>query len=228
MVKGASLSMDNVTVAAGTALSATVQESVTPYVRAFVGRDLNSPQAAILTLGVAPSEYAPGIAADIAGGYNSTNTTDGLTTYFYESAFSVDWDTDTDASQIWGTTAPTAAELESIKSWATANNIANPNGKLGLESYLLGCTSLLTVDPTLHIDAIEQTETGWTITVSASAGETAIPLSDAINGTLKVRYASTLNGTWTEATYAPTFANGAATVTVTAEGAKFIKAAVTK
>ena len=80
----------------------------------------------------------------------------------------------------------------------------------------------------MHIDAIEQTETGWTITVSASAGETAIPLSDAINGTLKVRYASTLDGTWTETTYAPTFANGTATVTVTAEGAKFMKAAITR
>ena len=228
MVKGVSLSMDNVTVAAGTALSATVQEGVTPYVRAFVGRDLNSPQTAILTYGIAPSAYAPGITNNIAGGYNSTSTADGLTTYFYESAFSVDWDTDTDASLIWGTTAPTAAELESIKSWATANNIVDPNGKLGLESYLLGCTSLLTVDPTLHIDAIEQTETGWTITVSASAGETAIPLSDAINGTLKVRYAADLTGSWTDATYTPTFANGTATVTVTAEGAKFMKAAITR
>ena len=228
LVSGASLSMDNVTVAAGTALSATVKEGVTPYVRAFVGRDLNSPQAAILTLGVAPSEYAPGIAADIAGGYNSTSTVDGLTTYFYESAFSVDWHTDADASLIWGTTAPTAAELTKIESWATTNNIVDPNGKLGLESYLLGCTSVLAVDPVLHIDAIEQTETGWAITVSASAGETAVPLSSAINGTLKVRYASTLDGTWTEATYAPTFTNGTATVTVTAEGAKFMKAVITR
>ena len=228
MVKGASLSMDNVTVAAGTALSATVQESVTPYVRAFVGRDLNSPQTAILTYGVAPSEYAPGIAADIAGGYNSTSTADNLTTYFIESAFSVDWDTDPDASAIWGTTAPTAEELTKIESWATTNSIVDANGKLGLESYLLGCTSVLAVDPELHIDAIEQAETGWTITVSASAGEAAVPLSSAINGTLKMRYASTLGGTWTEATYAPTFANGTATVTVTAEGAKFIKAVITK
>jgi hypothetical protein len=193
-----------------------------------VGRDLNSPQTALLTYGVAPSEYEPGIAKDIAGGYNSTSTADNLTTYFIESAFSVDWDTDPDASTIWGTTEPTAAELTKIESWATANNIANPNGKLGLESYLLGCTSILAVDPELHIDAIEQTETGWTITVSASAGEAAIPLSTAINGTLKVRYAATLNGSWTDATYAPTFANGTATVTVTAEGAKFIKAAITK
>ena len=232
MAKGVSLSMDNVTVAAGTALSATVQEGVTPYVRAFVGRDLNSPQTAILTLGVAPSEYEPGIAADIAGGYNTTSTADGpdpLTTYFYVSAFSVDWDTDTDASLIWGTTAPTAAELESIKSWATANNIADPNGKLGLESYLLGYTSVLAVDPVLHIDAIEQTETGWTITVSASAGEAAVPLSSAINGTLKVRYAADLaTGSWTDAVYTPTFTNGTATVTVTAEGAKFMKAAITR
>lgn len=80
----------------------------------------------------------------------------------------------------------------------------------------------------MHIDAIEQTETSWTITVSASADETAIPLSDAINGTLKVRYASTLDGTWTDATYTPTFANGTTTVTVTAEGAKFIKAVITR
>ena len=227
MVSGVSLSMDNVTVASGTAMSATVKEGVTPYVRAFVGRDLNSPQTAILTSGVAPSEYEPGIAAGIAGGYDSISIENGMTTYFIE--FSVDWDTDADASQIWGTTAPTAAELESIKSWATANNIADPNGKLGLESYLLGCTSRLTVDPVLHIDAIEQTETGWKITVSASAGESAVPLSSAINGTLKVRYAADLaTGSWTDATYTPTFANGTATVTVTAEGAKFMKAAITR
>ncbi len=229
MVKGVSLSMDNVTVAAGTALSATVKEGVTHYIGAFVGNDLNSPQTAILTYGIAPSEYAPGITNNIAGGYNSTSTADGLTTYFYESAFSVDWDTDTDASLIWGTTAPTAEELTKIESWATTNNIVDPNGKLGLESYLLGCTSVLAVDPVLHIDAIEQTETGWKITVSASAGESAVPLSSAINGTLKVRYAADLaTGSWTDATYTPTFANGTATVTVTAEGAKFIKAVITK
>ena len=81
----------------------------------------------------------------------------------------------------------------------------------------------------LHIDAIEQTETGWKITVSASAGESAVPLSSAINGTLKVRYAADLaTGSWTDATYTPTFANGTATVTVTAEGAKFMKAAITR
>ena len=231
MAKGVSLSMDNVTVAAGTALSATVQEGVTPYVRAFVGRDLNSPQTAILTLGVAPSEYEPGIAADIAGGYNTTSTADGpdpLTTYFYVSAFSVDWDTDTDASLIWGTTAPTAEELAKIESWATTNNIVDPNGKLGLESYLLGCTSVLAVDPVLKIESIEQVATGWAITVSASAGETAIPLSAAINGTLKVRYAAELTGPWTDVAYEPTFVNGTASVTVTAEGAKFMKAAITR
>ena len=227
MASGVKLAMDNVTVAAGTQFSATVQEGVTPYVRAFVGRDHNATQTAILTSGVAPSEYEPGIASGIAGGYDSTSIENGMTTYFI--GFSVDWDTDADASLIWGTTAPTAAELESIKTWATANNIADPNGKLGLESYLLGCTSRLTVDPVLHIDVIEQTETGWKITVSASAGESAVPLSSAINGTLKVRYAADLTtGPWTDATYTPTFANGTATVTVTAEGAKFMKAAITR
>ncbi|MBQ6340775.1 MAG: hypothetical protein IJI36_16675, partial [Kiritimatiellae bacterium] len=229
MASGVKLAMDNVTVAAGTQFSTTVQEGVTPYVRAFVGRDLNATQAAILTYGVAPSEYEPGIASGIAGGYNSTTTENGLTTYFIASAFSVDWDTDTDASAIWGTTAPTAAELAKIESWATTNGIVDPNGKLGLESYLLGCTSLLTVDPTLHIDAIEQTTTGWAITVSASAGETALPLSSAINGTLKVRYAADLTtGPWTDVAYEPVFTNGLATVTVTAEGAKFMKAAITR
>ena len=230
MVKGVSLSMDNVTVAAGTQLSATVKEGVTPYVRAFVGRNHSTTQTAILTLGIAPSEYAPGIASGIAGGYDSTSTADGLTTYFIEATFSVDWDTDPCASLIWGATAPTAEELAKIESWATTNGIADPSGKLGLESYLLGCTSVLTVDPVLHIDAIEQTATGWAITVSASAGESAVPLSSAINGTLKVRYASTLDGTgtWTDATYEPTFTNGTATVTVTAEGAKFMKAVITR
>ncbi len=226
MVKGVSLSMHNATVTAGTTMSATVQESVTPYVRAFVGRDLNSPQTAVLTRGVAPSEYEPGIASGIAGGYDSTSTENGMTTYFIE--FSVDWDTDADASLIWGTTAPTAAELESIKSWATTNNIADPNGKLGVASYLLGCTSRLNVYPILQIDALRQVDTGWEISMCASAGKAVVPLSAAINGTLKVRYASSLDGAWTEATYAPTFANGQATVTVTAEGAHFIKAAVTR
>ena len=228
MASGVTLSMDHVTVPSGTAFTATVAESVTPYVRAFLGRDLNSTQTALLTYGVAPSEYEPGIAKDIAGGYNSTSTENGLTTYFIESAFSVDWDTDPAASTIWGTTAPTAEELTKIESWATTNGIVDPNGKLGLESYLLGCTSRLTVDPVLHIDAFKQVATGWALSVSASADETAIPLSDALNGTLKVRYASTLDGAWTEATYAPTFANGQATVTVTAEDAHFIKAAVTR
>ena len=65
--------------------------------------------------------------------------------------------------------------------------------------------------------------------MSASVGESAVPLSSAINGTLKVRYAADLaTGSWTDATYTPTFANGTATVTVTAEGAKFIKAVITK
>jgi hypothetical protein len=228
MASGVTLSMDHVTVPSGTAFTATVAESVTPYVRAFLGRDLNSTQTALLTYGVAPSEYEPGIAKDIAGGYNSTSTADNLTTYFVWVPFCVDWNTDPEASEIWGTTAPTAEELADIESWATANNIANPNGKLGLESYLLGCTSRLAVDPVLHIDAFKQVATGWALSVSASADETAIPLSDALNGTLKVRYASTLDGAWTEATYAPTFANGQATVTVTAEDAHFIKAAVTR
>ena len=226
LADGASLTMDHVTVPSGAAFTASVAAGVTPYVGAFVGRDHNATQTAILASGVAPSEYEPGIASGIAGGYDSISIENGMTTYFI--GFSVDWDTDADASLIWGTTAPTAAELGSIKAWATANNIADPNGKLGLESYLLGCTSVLAVDPVLHIDAIEQTETGWTITVSASAGEAAIPLSDDSTGTRKGRSASTLDGTWTDATYTPTFANGTATVMVTAEGAKFIKAVITK
>ena len=64
--------------------------------------------------------------------------------------------------------------------------------------------------------------------MSASAGEAAVPLSSAINGTLKVRYATELTGNWTDVVYEPTFTNGTATVTVTAEGAKFIKAVITK
>ena len=87
---------------------------------------------------------------------------------------------------------------------------------------------MLAVDPVLHIDAIEQTATGWAITVSASAGDAAVPLSSAINGTLKVRYAASLTDSWTNVAYEPVFTDGKATVTVTAEGARFMKAAVTK
>ena len=227
MVKGVSLSMDNATVAAGTTMSATVQESVTPYVCAFVGRDLNSPQTAVLTSGVAPNEYEPGIASGIAYGYNSTSTADGLTKYFITLDW-MDWHTDADASAIWGTTPPTDDELAKIMAWTTANNIVEPRGKLGVESYLLGSTSPLTVDPVLKITAFEQTAAGWALTVGASAGDSAVPLSSAINGTLKVRYAADLNGSWTDAVYAPTFDNGKASVTVTAEDARFMKAAITR
>jgi hypothetical protein len=227
MVKGVSLSMHNATVTAGTTMSATVQESVTPYVRAFVGRDLNSPQTAVLTRGVAPSEYEPGIASGIAYGYNSTSTADGLTKYFISLDW-MDWHTDADASAIWGTTPPTDDELAKIMAWTTANNIVEPRGKLGVESYLLGSTSPLTVDPVLKITAFEQTAAGCALTVGASAGDSAVPLSSAINGTLKVRYAADLNGSWTDAVYPPTFANGQATVTVTDEDARFMKAAITR
>ena len=112
--------------------------------------------------------------------------------------------------------------------WTTANNIVEPRGKLGVESYLLGSTSPLTVDPVLKITAFEQTAAGWALTVGASAGDSAVPLSSAINGTLKVRYAADLNGSWTDAVYAPTFDNGKASVTVTAEDARFMKAAITR
>ena len=227
MVKGVSLSMHNATVTAGTTMSATVQESVTPYVRAFVGRDLNSPQTAVLTRGVAPSEYEPGIASGIAYGYNSTSTADGLTKYFITLDW-MDWHTDADASAIWGTTPPTDDELAKIMAWTTANNIVEPRGKLGVESYLLGSTSRLTVDPVLKITAFEQAAAGWALTVGTSAGDSAVPLSSAINGTLKVRYAADLNGSWTDAVYAPTFDNGKASVTVTAEDARFMKAAITR
>ena len=227
MVKGVSLSMHNATVTAGTTMSATVQESVTPYVRAFVGRDLNSPQTAVLTRGVAPSEYEPGIASDIAYGYNSTSTAGGLTKYFISLDW-MDWHTDADASAIWGTTPPTDDELAKIMAWTTANNIVEPRGKLGVESYLLGSTSPLTVDPVLKITAFEQAAAGWALTVGTSAGDSAVPLSSAINGTLKVRYAAELNGSWTDAVYAPTFDNGKASVTVTTEDARFMKAAITR
>ena len=227
MVKGVSLSMHNATVTAGTTMSATVQESVTPYVRAFVGRDLNSPQTAVLTRGVAPSEYEPGIASGIAYGYNSTSTADGLTKYFISLDW-MDWHTDANASAIWGTTPPTDDELAKIMAWTTANNIADPNGKLGVESYLLGSTSPLTVDPVLKITAFEQAAAGWALTVGTSAGESAVPLSSAINGSLKVRYAADLTGAWTDAVHPPTFANGQATVTVTDEDARFMKAAITR
>ncbi|MCR5840225.1 MAG: hypothetical protein K6G94_11390 [Kiritimatiellae bacterium] len=227
MVSGVSLSMHNVTVTAGTTMSATVQESVTPYVRAFVGRDLNSTQTAVLTSGVAPSEYEPGIASGIAYGYNSTSTADGLTKYFISLDW-MDWHTDADASAIWGTTPPTDDELAKIMAWTTANNIVEPRGKLGVESYLLGSTSPLTVDPVLKITAFEQTAAGWALTVGASAGESAVPLSSAINGTLKVRHTAELTGSWTDAVYTPTFDDGQATVTVTAEDARFMKAAITR
>jgi hypothetical protein len=236
MVSGVSLSMDNVKVAAGTAMSATVQESVTPYVRAFVGRDLNEPQTAILTYGIAPSEYEPGIAADIAGGYDSTSTADGLTTYFINPEFA-----DDGAEGLLATnTTVTAVDVATYVAGVTRKSAPVLVTKPMVLSYLLNANKILTTPETdvLKITEIKQVAGGWAITVAAdlnaddvAAGATVDMY--AITGDLEVVATADL-GTDFAPVAAANFevvdgtVDGTAVITVTDSNAKFLKATVTK
>ena len=114
----------------------------------------------------------------------------------------------------------TDAEKAKYDEWAKTNGADADSSKEA--QYLLNVAP--SADATIAIEAIEQVEGGWKITVSSAA---QADLSQ-INGSLVVKTATTLGGAWTAQTIKPTFAAGKATITVPAGDAKFMKAAVTK
>lgn len=142
--------------------------------------------------------------------------------------FAVDWG-ESGVTAVWGATPPTAAELAAIQAWATANGLsaAQVAGETGAAAYLLGMTTVPSEVPALSITSIDQTAGGWTVTVACSAQ----PDLSKVNGKLTVKTATSLGEAWTVQTYNASnlaFADGKAVITVTAETARFMKAALTR
>lgn len=142
--------------------------------------------------------------------------------------FAVDWGTG-DVTAVWGATPPTAAELAAIQAWATANGLsaAQVSGETGAAAYLLGLTTVPSEVPALSITSIDQTAGGWTVTVACSAQSDL----SKVNGKLTVKTATSLGEAWVVQTYDTSnlaFADGKAVITVTADTARFMKAALTR
>lgn len=142
--------------------------------------------------------------------------------------FAVNWG-ESGVTAVWGATPPTAAELAAIQAWATANGLsaAQVAGETGAAAYLLGMTTVPNEVPALSITSIDQTAGGWTVTVACSAQ----PDLSKVNGKLTVKTATSLGEAWTVQTYNASnlaFADGKAVITVTAETARFMKAALTR
>lgn len=142
--------------------------------------------------------------------------------------FEVDWGA-SGVTAVWGATPPTADELAAIQAWATANGLsaAQIAGETGAAAYLLGMTKVPSEVPALSITSIDQTATGWTVTVACSAQ----PDLSKVNGKLTVKTATSLGEAWTVQTYNTSnlaFSEGKAVITVTADTARFMKAALTR
>mgnify|MGYP007045092794 CR=1 FL=1 len=142
--------------------------------------------------------------------------------------FAVDWGTG-DVTAVWGATPPTAAELAAIQAWATANGLSatQVSGETGAAAYLLGLTTVPSEVPALSITSIDQTAGGWTVTVACSAQSDL----SKVNGKLTVKTATSLGEAWVVQTYDTSnlaFADGKAVITVTADTARFMKAALTR
>ena len=142
--------------------------------------------------------------------------------------FAVDWGTG-DVTAVWGATPPTAAELAAIQAWATANGLSatQVSGETGAAAYLLGLTTVPSEVPALSITSIDQTAGGWTVTVACSAQ----PDLSKVNGKLTVKTATSLGEAWAVQTFDAlnlAFADGKAVITVTADTARFMKAALTR
>lgn len=142
--------------------------------------------------------------------------------------FAVDWGT-SGVTAVWGATPPTADELAAIQAWATANGLSatQVSGETGAAAYLLGMTKVPSEVPALSITSIDQTAGGWTVTVACSAQ----PDLSKVNGKLTVKTATSLGEAWTVQTYNASnlaFADGKAVITVTADTARFMKAALTR
>lgn len=142
--------------------------------------------------------------------------------------FEVDWGT-SGVTAVWGATPPTADELTAIQAWATANGLSatQVSGETGAAAYLLGMTKVPSEVPALSITSIDQTAGGWTVTVACSAQ----PDLSKVNGKLTVKTATSLGEAWVVQTYDTSnlaFADGKAVITVTADTARFMKAALTR
>lgn len=142
--------------------------------------------------------------------------------------FAVNWG-ESGVTAVWGATPPTAAELAAIQAWATANGLsaAQVAGETGAAAYLLGMTKVPSEVPALSITSIDQTAGGWTVTVACSAQ----PDLSKVNGKLTVKTATSLGEAWVVQTYNASnlaFADGKAVITVTADTARFMKAALTR
>ncbi len=142
--------------------------------------------------------------------------------------FAVNWG-ESGVTAVWGATPPTAAELAAIQAWATANGLsaAQVSGETGAAAYLLGMTKVPSEVPALSITSIDQTAGGWTVTVACSAQ----PDLSKVNGKLTVKTATSLGEAWVVQTYNASnlaFADGKAVITVTADTARFMKAALTR
>lgn len=144
--------------------------------------------------------------------------------------FEVDWGVG-GVTAVWGATPPTADELAAIQAWATANGLsaAQIAGETGAAAYLLGMTTVPSEVPALSITSIDQTATGWTVTVACSAQ----PDLSKVNGKLTVKTATSLGEAWTVQTYdasnlAPADGNSKVVIKITGADARFIKAALTK
>lgn len=142
--------------------------------------------------------------------------------------FAVDWGA-SGVTAVWGATPPTADELAAIQAWATANGLSatQVSGETGAAAYLLGMTTVPSEVPALSITSIDQTAGGWTVTVACSAQ----PDLSKVNGKLTVKTATSLGEAWAVQTYDAsnlTFAGGKAVITVTADTARFMKAALTR
>ena len=142
--------------------------------------------------------------------------------------FAVDWGA-SGVTAVWGATPPTADELAAIQAWATANGLsaAQVAGETGAAAYLLGMTTVPSEVPALSITSIDQTAGGWTVTVACSAQSDL----SKVNGKLTVKTATSLGEAWVVQTYDTSnlaFAEGKAVITVTADTARFMKAALTR
>ena len=142
--------------------------------------------------------------------------------------FAVNWG-ESGVTAVWGATPPTAAELAAIQAWATANGLsaAQVAGETGAAAYLLGMTTVPNEVPALSITSIDQTAGGWTVTVACSAQSDL----SKVNGKLTVKTATSLGEAWVVQTYDTSnlaFAEGKAVITVTADTARFMKAALTR
>ncbi len=187
-----------------------------------------------LSLDTSLVAYAGEVATTVAESEIEKTADGSVTTYTVVAKFGVDWGTD-GMQSVWGDEPPTEEELAEIKSWAKANGLdaVAVNSEAGAAAYLLGLAFVPSSVPTLEIVSIDFAADGWKVEVKVAADGAPLAFGSAMNGSLTVLTAETLDGEWTKQAYNAanvTFAEdrSRATVAVTSAEARFIKVAVTK